>query len=191
MALAQILEFCIPLANPLSTCHPPGFFLPLYCCLCIMKLFDLSMLNGIHLVSSLCDGMLGGAEALVGFSQYTLFLRFVTILPVRGQAANRRTGRSEFEFRGRALSWCHVMKSTNQVLPYSIYIGVIPCHVMLCTCSSPFLNDMIDPWNSQIQTVIQTICKTSLGQLQAASDMPGQALAQAGLQRAWACIQKG
>ena len=29
---------------------------------------------------------------------------------------------------------------------------------------------MIDPWNSQIQTVIQTIHETSLGQLQAAVD---------------------
>jgi hypothetical protein len=29
---------------------------------------------------------------------------------------------------------------------------------------------MIDPWNSQIQTVVQTICETSLGQLQAAVD---------------------
>ena len=37
-------------------------------------------------------------------------------------------------------------------------------------CSSPFLDAMIDPWNSQIQTVVQTIRETSLGQLQAAVD---------------------
>ena len=96
---------------------------------------------------------------------------------MRGQATNRQTGRSEFEFGGRALSQRHVMKLMNRVLslnlndlklPYLICIGVIPHCVMLSRCSSPFLNAMIDLWNSQIQTVIQTICETSLGQLQAA-----------------------
>ena len=36
-------------------------------------------------------------------------IRLVTIPPVRGQAANRQTGGSEFKFRGRALSQCDVM----------------------------------------------------------------------------------
>jgi hypothetical protein len=71
------------------------------------------------------------------------------------------------------------MKSTNRALsfdnsiaklPYSVCIGVIPRRVALSTRSSPFLDAMIDPWNSQIQTVIQTIRETSLGQLQAAVD---------------------
>jgi hypothetical protein len=35
---------------------------------------------------------------------YSPFTRLVTIPPVRGQAADRRTGRSEFKFGGRALS---------------------------------------------------------------------------------------
>jgi hypothetical protein len=55
-------------------------------------------------------------------------------------------------------------------LPYSICIGVIPHRVALSTHSSPFLDTMTDPCNSQIQTVIQTIHETSLGQLQAAAD---------------------
>jgi len=51
----------------------PGFFLPLHRCTCIMEPFDLPMLNGLHPVPGLCDGVLTGAEALVGFpSLHTL-----------------------------------------------------------------------------------------------------------------------
>jgi hypothetical protein len=44
--------------------------------------------------------------------------RLVTIPPVRGQAADRWTGRSEFKFGGRALSQRHVMKLTNWALQF-------------------------------------------------------------------------
>src|ERR1700685_4422155 len=74
MALARVLDFRTTLAPPLSIRHPPGFFPPSYRYTCIMEPFDLSTLNGLHLVSGLCDGVLTGAEALAGFPQSTLSL---------------------------------------------------------------------------------------------------------------------
>ena len=88
------------------------------------------------------------------------FNRLVTILPVRGQAANRRTGRSEFEFRGRVLSWRHVMKLTNQVLSFdnSIILNYhirshLRCIIIFFSCSrhnsisiSTSHGTMLDPW---------------------------------------------
>jgi len=42
----------------------PGFFPPLYRCMCKMEPFDLPTLDGLHLVPGLWDGVLTGAEAL-------------------------------------------------------------------------------------------------------------------------------
>lgn len=51
----------------------PDFFPPLYRCTCVMELFDLPVLGGLHLIPGLCDGVKIGAEALAGFpSLYTL-----------------------------------------------------------------------------------------------------------------------
>ncbi|KAF7981258.1 hypothetical protein HWV62_34139 [Athelia sp. TMB] len=51
----------------------PGFFPPLYRCTCVMVPFDLPVLDGLHLVPGLCDGVKIGAEALAGFpSLYSL-----------------------------------------------------------------------------------------------------------------------
>ena len=62
------------------------------------------------------------------------------------------------------------MRNSITQFPYSICTGVIPRRVALSARSSLLLDTMIDPWNSQIQAVIQTIRETSLGQLQAAVD---------------------
>lgn len=51
----------------------PGFFPPLYRCTSIKEPFDLPVLDGLHLVPGLCDGVKIGVEALAGFpSLYTL-----------------------------------------------------------------------------------------------------------------------
>ncbi len=45
----------------------PGFFPALAHCTCIMEPFDLPMLDGLHLVQGLCDGVFLGISALAGF----------------------------------------------------------------------------------------------------------------------------
>ena len=45
----------------------PGFFPPIYRCTCVMETFNLPVLDGLHLVPGLCDGVFLGAEALAGF----------------------------------------------------------------------------------------------------------------------------
>lgn len=59
-----------------TTVYPsslPGFFPPLYRCACIMEEFDLPTLDGLHVISGLCDGVSLGVEAMAGFpSLHTL-----------------------------------------------------------------------------------------------------------------------
>ncbi|ESK84121.1 5 -3 exoribonuclease [Moniliophthora roreri MCA 2997] len=45
----------------------PGFFPPLYRCMCKMEVFNLPTLDGLHLVPGLRDGVSLGREALAGF----------------------------------------------------------------------------------------------------------------------------
>ncbi|KAF8525866.1 exonuclease II [Hysterangium stoloniferum] len=45
----------------------PGFFPDIHRCQCVMELFDLPTLNGLHLVEGLCDGVFLGSSALAGF----------------------------------------------------------------------------------------------------------------------------
>lgn len=45
----------------------PGFFPPLYRCTCSMEPFYLPVLEGLHLIPGLCDGVALGADALAGF----------------------------------------------------------------------------------------------------------------------------
>ncbi|KAK7056414.1 exonuclease II Exo2 [Paramarasmius palmivorus] len=45
----------------------PGFFPPLYRCMCKMEVFDLPTLDGLHLVPGLRDGVSLGKNALAGF----------------------------------------------------------------------------------------------------------------------------
>lgn len=45
----------------------PGFFPPLYRCTCTMEPFYLPVLDGLHLIPGLCDGVALGADALAGF----------------------------------------------------------------------------------------------------------------------------
>jgi 5'-3' exoribonuclease 1 len=45
----------------------PGFFPALPHCTCTMEPFDLPILDGLHLVKGLCDGVFLGASALAGF----------------------------------------------------------------------------------------------------------------------------
>ncbi|KAG7094057.1 hypothetical protein E1B28_007676 [Marasmius oreades] len=46
----------------------PGFFPPLYRCMCRMEVFDLPLLHGLDLVSGLREGVFLGKDALAGFS---------------------------------------------------------------------------------------------------------------------------
>lgn len=45
----------------------PGFFPTIQRCYCSMGPFDLPILDGLHLVPGLCDGVFLGADALAGF----------------------------------------------------------------------------------------------------------------------------
>ncbi|KAF9778851.1 exonuclease II [Thelephora terrestris] len=45
----------------------PGFFPAIHRCQCVMEPYDLPILDGLHLVQGLCDGVLLGAESLAGF----------------------------------------------------------------------------------------------------------------------------
>ena len=45
----------------------PGFFPALHHCTCTMEPFDLPILDGLHLVQGLCDGVFLGTAALAGF----------------------------------------------------------------------------------------------------------------------------
>ncbi|KAG6840893.1 hypothetical protein C0991_003417 [Blastosporella zonata] len=45
----------------------PGFFPPIYRCMCSMEAFDLPTLDGLHLIEGLCNGVLTGVDALAGF----------------------------------------------------------------------------------------------------------------------------
>ncbi|EDR05447.1 uncharacterized protein LACBIDRAFT_303165 [Laccaria bicolor S238N-H82] len=61
-------KFSFNLGEP--TLYPsslPGFFPPLYRCTCKTELFDLPILDGLHLIPGLCDGVFLGTEALTGF----------------------------------------------------------------------------------------------------------------------------
>jgi 5'-3' exoribonuclease 1 len=57
----------------------PGFFPPLHRCTCRMERFDLPVLDGLHLVPGLLDGVRLGAKALAGFPSLKTLPHMATI----------------------------------------------------------------------------------------------------------------
>ena len=96
---AHIWCLCSTSASPIPFIHSLTFS-------CTHLMFTLRFIHVEH-----------GLAHLTWHITLPLNARLITIPPVRVQAADRRTGRSEFKFRGRALSQHHVMWFPYRIWP--------------------------------------------------------------------------